>query len=240
MRVTEDMNLTDVFVKAVMDSIMTGEVKQGEKLPSEREYCEQFFVSRSVVNRGLRRLAEMGFIEILPREGAYVKDVMVDGGIDAINAIIRYNSMNFTPEFFEPLLETRRSFESAMMALAAQHHDKTHCRKAADHLRQMERTEDPVRLGDLSFRVVNAIACASGNVMFPLLINTFKEVYIAMGIAVFSCGFRDIFIRDWNEILAAVRAGDAERARAIDKAQIAAGGKWMNDHYRPGSAFPTG
>lgn len=54
-------------------SILSGAFKVGDKLPTERELCEQFGVSRAPVRQALSALELNGFIYSRQGEGVYVK-----------------------------------------------------------------------------------------------------------------------------------------------------------------------
>src|ERR671923_569342 len=58
----------------VRTAIVSGKLKQGERLPPERELAEQFGVSRVTVRDALRALEAMGLIEVRvgARGGAFV------------------------------------------------------------------------------------------------------------------------------------------------------------------------
>lgn len=62
------------------EAILRGQVKAGEKLPSERELTEQFQVSRGVVREAIRVLEMTGFVAMRqgPAGGAYVTDINFD------------------------------------------------------------------------------------------------------------------------------------------------------------------
>lgn len=64
-------SLKELFVQKLQGMILSGELPMGEKLPSERELCQQMGVSRAVVNGGITELARQGFLEVRPRQGAY-------------------------------------------------------------------------------------------------------------------------------------------------------------------------
>ena len=75
-------SLKDLFVQKLQGMILSGELPMGEKLPSERELCQQMGVSRAVVNGGITELARQGFLEVRPRQGAYVADYRRDGNME--------------------------------------------------------------------------------------------------------------------------------------------------------------
>lgn len=56
--------LSEQVAKLLMDEIMTGSIKVGEKLPSETELCSRFDVSRTSIREATGRLEYDGFLEI--------------------------------------------------------------------------------------------------------------------------------------------------------------------------------
>ena len=84
-------SLKELFVQKLQGMILSGELPMGEKLPSERELCQQMGVSRAVVNGGITELARQGFLEVRPRQGAYVADYRRDGNMETLMAIMDYN-----------------------------------------------------------------------------------------------------------------------------------------------------
>src|SRR5688572_27123761 len=65
----------DDVVTHVRDGILDGTVAPGERLPSERELCELFGVSRPTVREALRALEAVGLVEIRlgTRGGAFAR-----------------------------------------------------------------------------------------------------------------------------------------------------------------------
>ncbi len=57
----------------IMDGIRKEEYKEGEQLPTERELCELFHVSRMTVNKALNNLVDKGFVEKIRGSGSYVR-----------------------------------------------------------------------------------------------------------------------------------------------------------------------
>lgn len=66
------VSIIDSVIITIKELIMSGNVSIGEKLPTEREICEQLNVSRSTVREAFRALQTMGLVEIVHGKGAYV------------------------------------------------------------------------------------------------------------------------------------------------------------------------
>ncbi len=62
------------------EAILRGQIKLGDKLPSERELCSQFQVSRGVVREAIRVLEMTGFVVVRqgPNGGAYINELTPD------------------------------------------------------------------------------------------------------------------------------------------------------------------
>lgn len=58
----------------MMREINTGKLKIGQKLPSEKELCDLFDVSRITVRKALADLEERNYIEKHQGQGSFVKD----------------------------------------------------------------------------------------------------------------------------------------------------------------------
>lgn len=60
----------------IKESILSGKIKSGEKIPSERELTERFNVSRNMVREAIRGLEMTGYLEVHqgPQGGAFVKE----------------------------------------------------------------------------------------------------------------------------------------------------------------------
>lgn len=55
-------------------AILTGEIKPGDQI-KELDYSEQLGVSRGTLRESLASLSNMGFVELFPNQGAFVKTV---------------------------------------------------------------------------------------------------------------------------------------------------------------------
>ncbi|MDR0554497.1 MAG: GntR family transcriptional regulator [Treponema sp.] len=56
----------------LMESIQTGKLSPGDRLPSEKDLCNQFGISRITSKRALELLAEQGYVSRFPGKGSFV------------------------------------------------------------------------------------------------------------------------------------------------------------------------
>lgn len=60
------------IVEQILLKIRTGELKAGEKLPTERDLAKQLYIARGTVKRAYKELADNNIIEIVQGSGSYV------------------------------------------------------------------------------------------------------------------------------------------------------------------------
>lgn len=65
--------ISDLVLEQLRELIYRGELKIGERLPSERELAEIMLVSRSSVRKAISQLLEMGYVENRPGQGTLVR-----------------------------------------------------------------------------------------------------------------------------------------------------------------------
>lgn len=108
-----------VVLNHLRDQIVSGQLKAGTKLPSERNLCETLGVSRGYVRKALAKLEHYGLIETLPQRGTIVAGL----GSKAISGLIA--SIGSFNEAFDPanLFEIRALLETFAARMAAERAD---------------------------------------------------------------------------------------------------------------------
>ena len=71
---TNNKTASDKVIENIAQMIVSGEVKPGEKLLTERAFAEKYKVTRSCVREAIRALALIGMVTIHPGGGTYVAD----------------------------------------------------------------------------------------------------------------------------------------------------------------------
>ena len=73
------MALYHKIAEFIMEKIKTEEWKKGQLIPSEKEFCEQFQVSRPTVRAAIAYLANQGYLVTVKGKGTFVsKPKIVD------------------------------------------------------------------------------------------------------------------------------------------------------------------
>lgn len=67
-------NVVDRIVKQITDKIISGDLKPGDKLPTEPDLCQAFQVGRNSVREAIKILCAYGILYIKRAEGTFVND----------------------------------------------------------------------------------------------------------------------------------------------------------------------
>ncbi len=208
-------SLKEVFIARFEELILSGQLQIGEKLPGERELALQLGVSRPVVHEGLVELSYKGLVSLTPRVGTVINDYRREGSLALLTSLVGYRQGNFDPQLLRSLLDVRRTFELETARLAARQRTAEHLTEFADiiALEASIDVADTDALAELDFRFHHLIAIASGNMIYPLLLNSFKQVYTNLTGRFFAIpGVTDTVFALHAQIVKAVRARSAKKA----------------------------
>lgn len=68
------MDTSNALRNTIIESLRSGQIRAGDRLPTERAFCEQFQISRTSVRKVLLELKERGLITQTVGSGTYVTD----------------------------------------------------------------------------------------------------------------------------------------------------------------------
>ena len=175
-------NLCGQVIDDLGRRIVRGDVQPGETLPQETVMCHQLGVSRTVVREAVKALAAKGLVAIEPRRGVYINDFRTNGSVAILSSLLAYHQGRLDPALVQSLMDMRQLVETETARLAAVYRTKEHLRQFQELL-SLEAGIDPTDaagLTDLDFSFHLMVALASGNLIYPLIINSFKNVYTSL------------------------------------------------------------
>ena len=171
--------LRELFVDQVIGMIFSGELRVGDRLPSERELSEQMHISRSMVHTGLEDLERMGFVRMEPRRGNYIEDYARHGNFETLMALGKYGGQ-FDHAIESSLVEARDAIEGGAMILLGERGtpaDIDQLRVITDGLRaSLAAGEGIAAYARWMRKFDTTITELSGNLIFPLLMNSLADV----------------------------------------------------------------
>jgi GntR family transcriptional repressor for pyruvate dehydrogenase complex len=123
-------NPADLIIRQIREFIHSGELKPGDRLPSERQLTEKLGVSRTHVRNAMKKLEFYGIVKVLPQSGTVVSSL----GIPAIEGMIG-NILQLDSYSFFSLVETRVTMEIQAAGWAAE-------RRTTEDIEELEKTYD--------------------------------------------------------------------------------------------------
>jgi len=114
--VEKNIKVSDRIIEQVRDSILSGELKPGDKLASEKELLEQFKVSKSSMREALRALEVLGLVDVKKGigGGTFVSKVTTNTTI-----LSMMNFLHFHPITIEDITMVRYLIEPPVASEAA-------------------------------------------------------------------------------------------------------------------------
>jgi GntR family transcriptional repressor for pyruvate dehydrogenase complex len=153
----------------ILSQIQSGSFNIGDKLPAERELCEQFGVSRAPVRQALSALELNGVIYSRQGEGVYVKSTEINIGNSETNTMLE----SISPE---DIVETRINIEPLIIkyaALRATNEDIDGLRSTIQKME--EETKAGKYVPETDEELHNRIARASHNDLFIKIMETISN-----------------------------------------------------------------
>lgn len=105
----------DIIIGQIRDLISSGQLKPGDKLPSERKLSEALNIGRTHVRDAIRKLEFYGILKTLPQSGTVVAGI----GMTALEGLIT-DVLQLESADFSSLVETRVILEIELAKLAAE------------------------------------------------------------------------------------------------------------------------
>lgn len=209
---------SDVVVQHIKGMVLAGQLRAGQRLPSEKELARQFGLSRVTVRDALRVLEAEGFVRIRlgARGGVFVSVPGPQQVTASLANLLRVNRASL-----RALAEARLLLEPEVAALAAQRArpgDLQAMRTAVEEARQRK---DPYFIPH-SVRFHTALSEASGNPVLVCALASFWALFHeALARLLPDDGMAARAVEDHQAILDAVASRDPDRARALMREHLA-------------------
>ena len=165
--------LSQKIERRIEEAIRQKKLLVGVKLPSERELCEKFAVSRTALREALRRLSARGLIEIKKGSGMFVSELKIKDAIDSLNL---YYDLSFDSNLIPQIIEVRRVFEPEIARMAANNRTDKDLELLLKNITDLEECDpDNTQMeADIINKFHLNVAKATGN---PIIIITMEPVY---------------------------------------------------------------
>jgi GntR family transcriptional regulator, transcriptional repressor for pyruvate dehydrogenase complex len=205
------VSAADEAFKALHDMIMSGELKHGDKLPSQDKIAVQFGVSRNTIREAINKLTVMGLLTARQGVGTVINITSPSGYMASLS-----DHLLLQPTTVRDFLEARVIIEKATVRLAVMRADPI---VVADLESNINKQRDALRKGnikafielDIHFHIT--LAKSSGNQVLQQFLETVTELLgkFIKEVSLLPKATQHAFAFH-KDILKCIRAGDAEGA----------------------------
>jgi len=165
--------LYEDIVEQIKQFIDEGQLKPGDQLPAERELAERLQVSRVSVREAIKSLEMLGFVDIRPGDGTFIRDTNTDDIIRPLAMFLAVERHSLLDMF-----ELRRIFETAAAGLAAVRADAAEVVQIGvylDRMKQGVNLQDSEKGEEFDTAFHYAVAEATHNSLLVRLFRTVAE-----------------------------------------------------------------
>lgn len=202
--------LHEEIITQIQKKILSGELRDGEKLPPERILAESFNVNRATVREALKKLEMLGLVVILHGDGIYVKDYLKSGNLDLLKNLA-YGDFGVNSEVLSDLLEVRNIIVPEMAYFAA-------LRRNDSDLAAIESilADSSLTVQEKDIAIHGSIARAGKNLLYIIMHNFFVQIFMDFGFLYFKDGEnRKRSLKFHEDVYRAIREKRGDDARRI-------------------------
>lgn len=207
------------LIEYYAEKILSGDMKTGEKIPTEREIAASFGISKTAVHSALEQLSYMGLIDVYPQSGSFVADYLKTGDARTLDAIARYGVSSLDFERSMSILDIRIAIEGmAFRRICERRTDEDIEVLKAKTQEISEKIDKKISTEELSedfFRWHREVFIRSKSDMLPLFINALHDISIPFWIIYFKmCGL-DGAVKLLYDFIDCIEKHDGDRACAL-------------------------
>jgi GntR family transcriptional repressor for pyruvate dehydrogenase complex len=171
-------SVVDAVSDRLRGEILSGRLRPGTRLPSERELSLALGVNRLTLRASLARLEALGLITTRHGAGTVVASWRERAGLEMLGTLVRGLKVAEPAwhELVRSSLEIRRILAAEAVALAAERHTAEDLPGIAACARVLqEHVDDPVAFARADLAFMRSVCRAARNVGLELLLNTFAR-----------------------------------------------------------------
>ncbi|MGN0140689.1 MAG: FadR/GntR family transcriptional regulator [Roseburia sp.] len=168
-------SIKELFMNRIETLILSGELKPGEKLPTERELADEMKISKTAIHEGIRELSRLGFLDVTSRKGITVADYANNGNVDTLLTIMKYQGNNLDYKTAISLMDIRIYLECPAIEALAQNRKENDIKnlKASQEFVLQKMTASNEEFAEAVYLYHRRVVFLSGNSITPLLMNSF-------------------------------------------------------------------
>jgi GntR family transcriptional repressor for pyruvate dehydrogenase complex len=214
------------ITRKLLDYLLSGEIKPGSKIPSERQLAEALGVGRSALREAIKSLSLLGLLDVRQGDGTYLSR----SGSDLLPRVIEWGLLLEEPRILD-LLEARSELEIVVAGLAAQRASAEAVQSLVSGLEAMRAAGDDVESyveADIAFHLL--VAKASGNDVLANILTSMRSLLRVWAARVLHhAGETETSLPMHIPIVDAIEAGDPDAARNAMRAHMERANKRLKE-----------
>ncbi|MGI8513279.1 MAG: FadR/GntR family transcriptional regulator [Solirubrobacteraceae bacterium] len=205
--------ISEQVFATLLEALLSGRYAPGEKLPTQRALAADLDVTMGSLREALKRLEQMGLIEVRHGDAMRVRDWREAGGLDVIaHLLLRGGAVDAS--VLGDVFEARGLMLRELAALAARRRDAAQAVRLERLAADIAGAPDAATAQRLDFAFFTELAQAAGNLVFVLIMNSIRALYFEHAGLLPVTERHDELAPLYARAAAAIAHGDADRARA--------------------------
>ena len=207
----------EITEERLIRAILDGTFAVNANLPGERELASQLGVTRPTLREALQRLARDGWVEINHGKSTRVCNFLEEGNLGVLAVLARHQE-EMPDDFVRNLLEIRLLLAPAY-AMAAVKNSPEEIEWVLNECLSIP--DEPYQYSLADWKLHHRLTVCSGNPVFTLILNGFRDLYPVMG----GIYFRNADAREashgfYSKLMESILSGDAKMAGEITRAAM--------------------
>src|SRR3954462_13383571 len=164
----------------LVEDVLSGRYEPGEKLPTQRALAAELDVNMASVREAVKRLEQLGLVEVRQGDAMRVTDWRASSGLDVI-AHVLFAAGGLDRDTLRHLMEARRLMLAESARLAARRRDDDQAKRLEALAARIGEAPDDAVAQALDFAFFAEIVEAAGNVVLMLVMNSIRRCYFYRG-----------------------------------------------------------
>ncbi len=215
------MAVAERLFSQLSTEILSGRYQAGEKLPTQRTLAAELGVTMTALREALKRLEQLGLVEVRHGDAMRVTDWRARGGLDVI-AHVLFAAGGLDRSMLADVMETRRLMLAESARLAAERRDAAQAARLGELAQRLAAAPDAATAQALDWAFFHELVEAARNVVLLLVMNTIRDIYLQRGEL-----FQSV-VAERDELAPLY----ARTARAVERRQADAAGRAVEDLAR--------
>jgi GntR family transcriptional regulator, transcriptional repressor for pyruvate dehydrogenase complex len=205
------MRVSDQVYRTLLEALLEGRYAPGEKLPTQRALAADLGVTMSSLREALKRLEQMGLVDVRHGDAMRVRDWRAHGGLDVVTHLV-LRSGAVDPGVLSDVLEARGLMLREIARLAAERRDDAEAARLLELADAFASTDDAAAAQAIDFAFFATVAEAARNVVFVLILNAIRDAYFEHAERVPVTADPAALAPRYAEVARAIERGDGDTA----------------------------